>query len=178
MRSADLLLHPVRLRVVQALLGGRDLTTSQLGGLLPDVPPATLYRQVATLMDGGVIRVVGERQLRGTVERTYRLVQEATSVDVDELRGMTADEHRRGFMTFVAGLLAGFDRYLDVCGDEDGRVDPVADRTGYRQAVMHLSDAEVDDMLAELGQVFSRYRAIPAGAGRSRRAISTVLLKE
>jgi hypothetical protein len=33
--SADLLLHPVRLRILQALLGGRDLTTSQLGELLP-----------------------------------------------------------------------------------------------------------------------------------------------
>ena len=178
MGSAELLLHPVRLRIVQALLGGRDLTTSQLGGLLPDVPPATLYRQVATLADGGVLQVVGEQQLRGAVERTYRLVQEATSVDGDELRSMTAEEHRTGFMTFVAGLLAGFDRYLLACGDADGHVDPAADRIGYRQAVMHLSDAEVDHMLAELGEVFARYRDTPAGAGRSRRALSTVLLKE
>jgi hypothetical protein len=142
------------------------------------VPPATLYRQVAALLDGGVLRVVAERQLRGTVERTYRLVQEATSVDVDELRSMTPDAHRRGFLTFVAGLLAGFDRYLDACGDADGRVDFVADRTGYRTAVMHLSDAEVDDLLAELGEVFARYRDTPPAPGRARRAISTVLLKE
>jgi hypothetical protein len=110
---------------------------------------------------------VAERQLRGTVERTYRLVQEATTVDVDELRSMTPDAHRRGFLTFVAGLLAGFDRYLDACGDADGRVDFVADRTGYRTAVMHLSDAEVDGLLAELGEVFARYRDTPpAPVGR------------
>jgi DNA-binding transcriptional ArsR family regulator len=178
MRSSELLLHPVRLRILQALLGGRRLTTAELQVLLQDVPAATLYRQVATLLDGGVIRVVGQRQSRGTVERTYCLVQDAPSVDVDELRAMTADEHRRGFMTFVAGLLAGFDRYLEACGDADGHVDPVVDRTGYRQAVMHLSDAEVDAMLADLGEVFARYRDLPAGPGRSRRAISTVLLKE
>ena len=178
MRSSELLLHPVRLRILQALLGGRHLTTAELQDLLPDVPAATLYRQVATLLDGGVIRVVSQRPSRGTVERTYCLVQEAPAVDVDELRAMTADEHRRGFMTFVAGLLAGFHRYLEACGDADGHVDPVVDRTGYRQAVMHLSDAEVDAMLADLAQVFARYRDIPAGPGRSRRAISTVLLKE
>lgn len=178
MGTADLVLHPVRLRVVQALLGDRDLTTAQLGDLLPDVPAATLYRQVAVLMEGGILRVVDERRLRGTVERTYRLVQEAADVDVDELRGMTADEHRRGFLTFVAGLLAGFDRYLNAYGDADGHVDPVADRLSYRQAVMYLSDAELDEMLAELGHVFARYRGTPAGPGRSRRAISAVLLKE
>jgi DNA-binding transcriptional ArsR family regulator len=178
MKTSALLLHPVRLRIAQALLGDRDLTTSQLGGLLADVPPATLYRQVATLLDGGVLRVVDERQLRGTVERTYRLVQEAASVDADEARGMSADEHRSGFLIFVAGLLADFDRYLDGCRDAEGHVDPVADRVGYRQAVMHLSDAEVDDLLAELGAVFARYRDTPAGEGRSRRVLSTVLLKE
>jgi hypothetical protein len=130
------------------------------------------------LLDGGVLRVVDERQLRGTVERTYRLVQEATTVDADELRGMSAEEHRRGFLVFVAGLLADFDRYLDACGDAEGHVDPVADRIGYRQAVLHLSDAEVDDLLAELGDVFARYRDLPAGEGRSRRVLTTVLLKE
>ena len=44
--SAGLLLHPVRLRIVQAFLGGRRLTTAQLRTALPDVSPATLYRQV------------------------------------------------------------------------------------------------------------------------------------
>jgi hypothetical protein len=91
---------------------------------------------------------------------------------------MSAEEHRRGFLVFVAGLLADFDRYLEACGDAEGHVDPVADRIGYRQAVLHLSDAEVDDLLAELGDVFARYRDLPAGEGRSRRVLTTVLLKE
>jgi Helix-turn-helix domain len=40
--SADLLLHPVRLRVVQAFLGDRALTTSELRSELPDVPAASI----------------------------------------------------------------------------------------------------------------------------------------
>jgi hypothetical protein len=35
---ADLLLHPVRLRIVQAFLGARALTTSQLSAELSEVP--------------------------------------------------------------------------------------------------------------------------------------------
>src|SRR6266542_2260634 len=51
--SAELLLHPVRLRIVQTFLGDRALTTSQLRAELPDVPPASVYRHVARRVDRG-----------------------------------------------------------------------------------------------------------------------------
>jgi hypothetical protein len=51
MTTADLLLHPVRLRIVQAFLGDRALTTGDLRAELPDVPPASLYRHVALSPD-------------------------------------------------------------------------------------------------------------------------------
>ena len=47
----DVVLHPVRLRIAQAFLGARALTTGQLADALADVPTATLYRQVATLVE-------------------------------------------------------------------------------------------------------------------------------
>jgi DNA-binding transcriptional ArsR family regulator len=62
--SADLLLHPVRLRILRAFLGDRALTTTELRTELPDVPPASLYRHVARLADGGVLSVVAERRVR------------------------------------------------------------------------------------------------------------------
>src|SRR3712207_1545009 len=93
--TADLLLHPVRLRVVQALLGGRALTTGELHTELPDVPAATLYRHVGVLADAGVLEVVAERRVRGSTERTYRLVAAAASVGPGEAATMTAEEHRR-----------------------------------------------------------------------------------
>ena len=37
MDPVELLLHPVRLRIVHALSGGRVLTTAELGARLPDV---------------------------------------------------------------------------------------------------------------------------------------------
>lgn len=173
MASADLLLHPVRLRIVQALLGHRALTTGELATELPDVPPATLYRQVAVLAGAGVLEVVGERKVRGAVERTYRLVLEAASVGAEEAAAMDVEQHRRAFATFVAALLADFDRYLDGSG---GAPDLVGDGVGYRQAALWLTDEEFGILLAELqAAVMSRMANRPA-AGRRRRVLSTVLL--
>jgi hypothetical protein len=43
------------LRILQAFLGDRALTTTELRTELPDVPAASLYRHVARLVDGGVL---------------------------------------------------------------------------------------------------------------------------
>src|SRR5688572_22230357 len=100
--SADLLLHPVRLRVVQAFLGDRVLTTADLHAELPDVPVATLYRHVGVLADAGVLTVVGERKVRGAAERSYRLDLAAASLGPADAAAMTAEDHRRAFTTFAA----------------------------------------------------------------------------
>jgi hypothetical protein len=169
--TAELLLHPVRLRVVQAFLGDRVLTTAALHDLLPDVPVASLYRHVGILADAGLLAVAGERRVRGTVERSYRLVVEAASVSPVEAGGMTAEDHARAFTTFIAALLADFGRYL-----ERGDVDPGRDGVGYRQAALWLDDEEFGAFLADLRAVVGKRMALPPGGQRRRRLVSTVLL--
>jgi predicted DNA-binding transcriptional regulator YafY len=67
--KVDLLLHPVRLRLGQAFLGGRELTIARLAAELADVSAAQLYRHISLLPDADVLNVVGERRVRGAVER-------------------------------------------------------------------------------------------------------------
>ncbi len=93
MASADLLLHPVRLRIVKAFLGDRALTTTQLAAELAEVPAGSLYRHVALLTKAGVLQVVAERRIRGAVERTYTLRLLAARVGPAEATAMTRDDH-------------------------------------------------------------------------------------
>jgi DNA-binding transcriptional ArsR family regulator len=169
--SADLLLHPVRLRIVQAFLGDRALTTSDLRSQLADVPPASLYRHVARLVDAGVLTVVGERRVRGAVERTYVLRVAAASINIDEVERMSRDDHRQAFIAFVAGLLGDVDRYLE---RED--FDPVRDGAGYRLAGLWLDDAEFGEFVRDLARVIQPRLANAPRPGRRRRILGTVLL--
>ncbi|TYP82887.1 helix-turn-helix domain-containing protein [Blastococcus xanthinilyticus] len=169
MKSVDLLPHPVRLRVVQAFLGDRELTTGDLRAELPDVPPATLYRHVGVLADAGVLEVVGERKVRGAAERSYRLPGAAASVADDDLAGMTADDHRRAFTTFVAALLGDFDRYLD-----RGDPDLVRDGVAYRQVGLWLDEAEFAELATELRGALQARLANRPGDGRRRRLVGLV----
>jgi hypothetical protein len=171
MASADLLLHPIRLRIIQAFLGDRALTTTELRAELPDVAPATLYRQVARLVDAGVLAVVSERRVRGATERTYVLRVSAANIGLDELEAMSAEDHRQAFLAFVAALLADYDRYLS---RDD--IDLLRDGVSYRLAGLWLDDAEFTDLMRELTRVLQPRAANPPKAGRRRRILGYVLL--
>lgn len=171
MATADLVLHPVRLRIVQAFLGDRTLTTSELAAELPDVPAASLYRHVARLVNAGVLAVVAERRVRGAVERTYVLRVSTATIEPDELAAMSVEEHRQAFLAFVAGLLGDFDRYL-----ARGHIDLVRDGVSYRLAGLWLDDAEYAAVLRQLNRVLQPGTAHPPGKGRKRRILGYVLL--
>ncbi len=169
--STNLLLHPVRLRIVQAFLGDRALTTAQLHDELPEVPPASLYRHVALLVDAGVLSVVAERRVRGAVERTYALRVAAATVNLDEVEKMSREDHRQAFMAFVAGLLGDFDRYLS-----REHVDLLRDGVGFRMAGVWLDDAELTEFLRDLARVVQPRLANGPKPGRKRRILGSVLL--
>lgn len=166
----ELLIHPVRLRIVHAMSGGRNLTTSQLCARLPDVSKATVYRQVSLLADGGVLEVEGEQRVRGAVERRYRLRRERAVIDADTAASASPDDHRRAFAVAMATLIAEFNAYLD---RDDA--DPAADSVGYRQHSLWLSPEELVEMIGELREaIVPRLHNEPA-PGRTRHLLSPIL---
>ena len=171
MKSADLLLHPVRLRIVQAFLGDRALTTSQLRAELPDVPPASLYRHVAKLVENDVLSVVAQRRVRGALERTYVLRAATARIDTDEVAKMTPEEHLQAFLAFVAGLIGDAERYL-----ARPHIDPARDGASYNLAGLWLSDGELLEFLRDLYIVVQPRTANPPRHDRTRRILATVLL--
>ena len=143
MNALELLAHPVRLRIVHAMRGERVLTTAQLCARVPDASKAMVYRHVDLLVTGGVLEVAEERRVRGAVERGYRLRKDRAAIDADTIASLSAEDHKRGFATALAALVAEFNAYLD-----REEADPVADLVGYGQHAVWLSR---DELLALIG---------------------------
>ncbi|MEV4570288.1 helix-turn-helix domain-containing protein [Nonomuraea sp. NPDC049419] len=158
MDTLELILHPVRLRVMWALSGGRTRTTSDLCERLPDVPKTTLYRHIALLADAGLLEVAGEHRVRGTVERHYRLRQDATRIDAD---AMSLEDHRHGFAAATAALIAEFGAYLSSHG-----ADPARDGVGYRHATLWLTPDEMTDLADEVRRSLVARAGNGPGGGR------------
>ncbi|MDQ2749938.1 MAG: helix-turn-helix domain-containing protein [Actinomycetota bacterium] len=171
MTSAELLLHPVRLRIVQTFLGDRALTTTDLRAELPDVPPASLYRHVARLVERGVLSVVAERRVRGALERTYIMRAAAARISADDVAKMSVEEHRQAFLAFVAGLIGDAERYL-----ARPDVDPLRDGASYNLAGLWLDEVELMEFARDLYTVVQPRLANGPRRGRTRRILATVLL--
>src|SRR5215472_16081191 len=168
--TLQLLLHPVRLRIVHAMSGWRTHTTSDLSARLPDIPKTTLYRHVGLLANSGFLEVVGEQRVHGAVERSYRLRRDRPRIEARAAASMTLEDHRQGFAAAVAALLGEFDAYLDRPGS-----DPMADLVSYRQRPLWLSQEELSDLIRDLsGAVMPRWDNEPA-PGRRPYLLSTVL---
>ncbi|MFD7713540.1 helix-turn-helix domain-containing protein [Streptomyces sp. NPDC059786] len=173
MPTANLLLHPVRLRILRTLLGAGELTTAQLRDRMPDVPAASMYRHVAALAQADIIEVVHERPVRGTVERSYRVRQEQALVDEDARTTMTKDDHRNAFTVFTGALMSDFERYL---ARED--TEPAQEGVLYRQGAVWVTAEEFAALVDELEAVVARHTRTEPGDGRTRHIISLVLLPD
>lgn len=168
--TLDLLLHPVRLRIVHAMSGGRTRTTSDLCARLPDVPKTTVYRHVGLLAEAGVLEVADEQRVHGAVERHYRLRHERAVIDADAAASMSLDDHRHGFAAAMAALLSEFNAYLD----RDG-ADPTADSVGYRQGTLWLSPDELTEMIGALRDVLASRVGNKPAPGRSPHLLNMIL---
>lgn len=169
---SDILLHPVRLRVVLAVAGD-EATTTEIAKRLPDVPQATLYRHIAKLADVGILEISGERRARGAVERTFRVNTTLASIDSDEAAIMTVEQHLQAFTTFAAILVEGYGRYLD---DPDSS--PATDGVSFRQTRLWLTDRELAELVADVTTALAPYVGFRRTKERTPRLLSTVLMPE
>lgn len=149
------------------------MTAGGLKEVLGDVAQATLYRHIKALDAGHLIEVISERPVRGTVERTYAVVEDAVSLSAEDLAEAGLDDHFRFFATFVGTLLADFGAYL-----ETGPADLPGDGVGYRQAALWLSDEEYETFVTELRSVVQQRLGNDPSPQRRRRLITIIAMPD
>ena len=144
--KADLIIHPVRLRILQSLTL-ESLTTQDIAERLSDIPKSSIYRHLKALLDGGMVTVAETRQVKAIEEKVYRLAQ-APRLGPDEVANLTPEEHLRYFTTYIATLLQEFATYLDA----SPQVDFGADRVGYTEATFYATPEEFDRFAKTLNE--------------------------
>lgn len=169
----DLLLHPIRTRIIVEVSGGR-MTAKDMAETMPDVPQATLYRHIKALAEGGILRVVEENRIRGTVERVYALDRDATDVSPEELSQMTREDFEQVFTLFVTSLLGDFSRYLDSRSEES--IDVAADGLKFGKVQLHLTEEEFESLQQQLYGSIETMIANEPSPERKRRIVSVVFI--
>lgn len=141
-QRSDLIVHPVRSRIL-VLLMGRRLLTQEIAAMLPDVPKPSLYRHLQKMVEGGVLRVVEERPVRGAAEKLFEVAEGAGEIPREELN--TKAGRQKAFATFIGVLTARFRALL-----EHERFDPERDGIGSMALPVWLSRSDLPEFNAGL----------------------------
>lgn len=166
--KTDLILHPARFQIIQAL-SREALTTQELDAALPAIPKPSLYRHLKTLLEAGIVEVAETRPVRGVEERRYRLAQ-APHLNAEDMAGLSHEEHFRYFTTYSATLLQGFADYLDSAPEHD----MLAERTGYTEAILYTNTEELDAFAQTLNQALLALAHNGPGPGRHKHKIAII----
>lgn len=169
--TIELLLHPIRMRIIQAFMPDKQLTAGQLSEVMTDIPQASLYRHLAIMLKANVIEVVAEQRVRGTVEKTYRLKQ--ATFTREQVENMSPEEHTRAFFTFTTHLLSQFERYVH---QED--TDFYRDGVSYRQAAVYLDDEEFTELMQQIGKLMMKANENKPRDGRKLRTIANIVIPD
>lgn len=146
MKKAELIIHPVRFRIMRTL-AERPLTTAQIAAQMPDTPKSSIYRHLKLLLEGEAIALADTRLINGIQEKTYQLAKRPYLSAID-LQQATADDHLQYFTNYTISLLSGFAHYLQTSNN----IDLVADNTGYTEATFYANDAEMLAMQTALNK--------------------------
>lgn len=167
----DLVLHPVRMRLI-LLFSSQPLTAQQAGSVLTDVPQASLYRHIRALYEAGILQVVEERPVRGTLEKVYVLNSGAGQVSADDLAGLSKEDHLRMFISFMSSQLHEFERYLRSVEN----VDYVKDGVGFQSITLNISDEELVEMSKAINAAIIPLLTNQPSQERRTRIFSSILL--
>lgn len=166
----ELMMHPVRFRVLMAL-SGRELTTRQIAEALPDISRASVYRHVHALHGGGLICVTQELTNRATVEKVYAQSPEHVMLTPEPER--TPDDYLRYFGVFTQSFHDQFRVYVRQPGAR-----PIEDGVSHWDEAVYLSPKERDELVAEIQSAVARHKRNQPAPGRVRFHVARILIPE
>ena len=142
----EIMLNPIRMRIVQIAAANGKSSASDICEKMPDIPRTTVYRHIKILIDNEILTVVAENKIRGSLERIL-------SLNTAELtKHNTLDNAKQNVFGFLMQQYAKFERYFNSESPDTGR-----DRLFYNNTVLMMTDEEYDAFVEDLQQLLQKY---------------------
>ena len=169
-RSIDNLTNPTRARLFFEIHTAGQLTAKNLLEKCPDISQPTLYRHLKAMLDDGVLKIVGEKQIRGLVEKSY-----AINLDIGtDIERIITENDGKGYLQlfnqYIMGIMSEFAAYSD---SED--IDIINDASAFTIAPIYATQDEVYEALTKVGEIIQSLAANKQAPGRELRNLCIIL---
>ena len=162
--------NPARGKILFEIYTKEKQTAKQLLEKFPDIPQPTLYRYLRMMLSDGTLKIAEEKQVRGTVEKTYAIAVDLTG----DVRHIIETNDRAGYMqlffVYIAGVSAEFEEYV-----RRENVDLLNDGALFQMAPVYATTEEVHEALKAYGEAILKLLENKPGDGRELRNICTII---
>lgn len=161
MDSAKLIFNPARFRILQYIRFHGNARATDLIENMSDIPRATIYHHIKLLEDHGIICVVKENKIRGTVERTYALKNESVFMDADRPVALSTAFHLESMQEMNAYF-------------ENKENDNQKDNVFFSSVMLNVTEQEYTALLKAVADAINPYVDQEPAEGRSIRKLSII----
>lgn len=166
----DCITNPVKCRLLLEIHSQGKTTAKHLADIYHDIPQATLYRHLKKMLSDGILQVVEETQIRGTVEKTYALAFHINDSMETMLEKNSGELYMQYFMQYLFGFAKQFQEY---CQSPD--INIKKDMTGFSLSPLYLSDEELTSLMTGLSQLISAVKNNKPKPERKLRTIGIIV---
>lgn len=158
--------NPVKCKLLLEIHSKEKATAKQLADIYNDIPQATLYRYLKKMLNDGILQVVEETQVRGTVEKTYSLAHNINNDMETMVENNSGELYMQYFMQYFIGFAKQFQEYC-----YSPNINIKKDMTGFSLSPLYLSDDELTSLITSISQII---RAVKSNEPNSERKLRTI----
>lgn len=162
--------NPVKCKLLLEIHSRGKATAKQLADIYHDIPQATLYRHLKKMLSDGILQVVEETQVRGTVEKTYALALHISDNMETMLEKNSGELYMQYFMQYIFGFAKQFQEYC-----QSPHIDIRKDMTGFSLSPLYLSDEELTALITDISQRINTVKKNEPTPERKLRTIGVIV---
>lgn len=164
--------NPIKCRLLIEILKSGETTAKLLAEKCEDIPQTTLYRNLKLMTEEGVLKVVSETQIRGTVEKTY-----AVTFDLNDVNAIIGENSGKMYMQMFLRYILTFAKQFQTYCDTPG-IDIKNDKSGFSLSYVYLTDEELENVVAAISKILTPLQNNQSAPDRKLRTIGVIISPE
>lgn len=162
--------NPIQCKLLIEILDKGRATPKQLAETLGDIAHATLYRHLKKMTADGILQIVEENKIRGTVEKVYAVVDDL----LEDIKRMVVENNGQAYMMlfnqFIVGLTEEFRAYT-----AQPEIDLLGDGSGFNTSPIYATRSELESAITEINSILLRLMQNSKNPDRKLHSIAVII---
>ncbi|PFY15218.1 transcriptional regulator [Bacillus toyonensis] len=153
--KVEILMHPVRMKICQVLMRNREngLTPLEMVKIIKNVPQATLYRHLQTMVESGIVRVIKEKKVKSVSEKYYAINEEDAKIEGSEWKRLSNEEKLNYISYYQLSLMIQYQSYLKNLGEQNNQ----EDNATFSVVELKIDEEHLIKFQNELNELMTKY---------------------